>query len=161
MAFKVRKLNHRPWPVTVKLQECDAQGNVVAIEQTFLAHWRPVAEAERQSITDALEQAYPLPDGKERHDLPAALRRNADYFGQLLVGWGPEVTDEAGQPLTFSTEALTALVTGTDGLAISAALVHADNEIRYGIAPTKNSKTSPVPGETSGVGEVATSSPTT
>lgn len=161
MAFKVRKLNHRPWPVTVKLQEGDAAGNVVETAQTFVVHVRPFTEAEHADMMVALDAAWPLPEGRDRLDLKSILVRNADYFARLVVGWGPEVTDEAGLPLPYSSEALTALVTGPDGLALSAALNQAVNELRFGIAPAKNSATSPMPGEDSSAGEVATSLPTT
>jgi hypothetical protein len=161
MTFKIRKLDHRAWPVTVTFQECDAQGVVTEVEQTFVAHWKPVTEKERKAITAAVDSAHPLPEGDPRYDIDALLARNADYFARLVVGWGPEVLDETGAPKSFSATALTALITGTDGLAFSSALVRADNEIRYGLAPLKNSKPSPAPGETSGAGEGAISSPTT
>lgn len=162
MAFKVRKTEYRAWPVTVKLLESDVLGIVTETEQTFVGHFKAISEAKHQSIIEALDAAYPLPAGQERLDMPAVLRRNADYFSRLLVGWGPEVADENGAPLPFSVEALTAMITGPDGLAISAALSRAANELRFGIAPAKNSLTSPAPGEsTTGPGEVRTNSPAT
>jgi hypothetical protein len=160
MSFKIRKLDHRAWPVTVILQESDAQGVVTALEQTFVAHWKPVTEADREAITAAVDADHPIAKSDQR-DMKALLARNAAYFGHLIVGWGTDVCDDAGTPVPFSTATLTALITGKDGLAVSSALVKADNEIRFGIAPTKNSKTSLAPGETSGAGEGAISSPTT
>lgn len=162
MAFKVRKLTYRPWPVTVKLLESDAMGVVTETEQTFVGHFKALSEAKHQSIIEALDAEYPLPAGQERPDMPTVLRRNADYFSRLLAGWGPEVADEDGTPLLFSVEALSAMITGPDGLAISAALTRAANELRFGVAPAKNSLTSPAPGESSaGPGEVGTNLPPT
>lgn len=161
MAFKIRKLKHRAWPVSVTLQESDANGAVAAIEQTFVAHFKPVTEEEREAITAAADAAHPVPEGEERLSMKALLARNATYFSAMLMGWGPEVTDDAGAPIPFSAKELTALITGPDGVAFSAALVQADNEIRFGMAPAKNSRPSAAPGETSGAGEGAISSPTT
>jgi len=160
MAFKVRKSESRRWPVTVKLLESDAAGVVVENEQTFVALWRPVTEAERVEIAKALEEKF---GGADAAKLTAAdmLARNADYFGRLLVGWGDEVVDESGQPIPFSVERLTEMITGLDGLAISAALNQADLEIRLGFGARKNASTSPAPGEASGAGEAETNSPTT
>lgn len=161
MAFKVRKLNHCPWPVTVKLLESDAKGCVVGVEQTFVAHWKTTSEAERKAIAEALDEAYPIPAGRTALDNATALQRNAAYFCKLIVGWGDEVKDEAGLSIPFSTDVLAAMITGPDGMAISLGLINADSQIRYGVAPEKNSKTSPAPGESSGAGEVVTNSPTT
>lgn len=161
MTFKVRKTAYRAWPVTVLLQEGDAAGNVIEVAQRFVVHFRPFTEAEHQDIVDALEKAFPLPEGKERHGIDIALQRNAEYFFRLLAGWGAEVTDESGQPIPYSAEALADLVTGPDGLAVSAGLVRAVNELRFGVAPEKNSSPSVAPGDSSAATGGATSSPTT
>lgn len=162
MAFRIRQTSYRAWPVTVLLQECDAQGVVAETRQTFVGHFKAFAEAQHQAMIEALDARYPLPAEQDRLDLPTVLRRNADYFGQLLTGWGPEVTDDGGTPLPFTAEALTAMITGPDGLAISAALSRAVSEIRFGVAPAKNSLTSPAPGESpAGPGEVQTNQPPT
>lgn len=181
MTFKIRKLDYRAWPVTVSLQECDDNGAVTEIEQTFVAHWKPVTEADRKAIEAEVDKVHPLPkpatdvarqtisadpgeapaaDGG-RLNLEALLARNADYFARLVVGWGPEVKDDAGQPVPFDVATLKALITGPDGLAFSTALVRADNEIRYGLAPAKNFKPSPAHGDVSDAGAGATNSPTT
>jgi hypothetical protein len=161
MGFKVRKTDYRAWPVTVRLQECDAAGNVAEIEQTFVAHFKPFSEAENAQIVAEIEQRYPPRAEGEPVNLSETLKRNAMYFGRVIVGWGPEVTDDSGVPLKFSQEALAQLITGPDGLAISAALSHAVGQLRYGIAPAKNLNASPSPGEASGVSEAETSSPAT
>lgn len=166
MAFKVRKTPYRAWPVTVRLLEGDAAGNVATLEQTFVAHFKPFSEAEYAEIVAAVEQLHPAAareekDGKAPNHA-AALARNANFFGRVLVGWGSEVQDADGNPLPFSQGALADLVTGPDGLAISGALVQAIGELRYGVAPEKNLKPSPAPGESSGgQGEGQTSLPPT
>jgi hypothetical protein len=160
MALKIKRLNHRAWPVTVTLQESDDNGVVTATEQTFVAHFKPVTEEEREAITAKVNEKYPLPKDGERDDMRVVLARNAEYFSHLVVGWGDDVQNEDGTPTPFTQAALTALVTGPDGLAISQAMVRADNEIRFGVAPAKNFKTSPAHGEISGAVEVATSLPT-
>ena len=161
MSFKIRKLDHRAWPVTVTLRECDAAGAVTEVEQTFVAHFRPTTEAAREAIVAAADAAHPIPEGGTHLDMAAMLARNATYFCSMLKGWGPEVVDADGVPVPFSPEALAAEITGPNGIAFSAALVQADNEIRFGIAPAKNSKPSRAPGAASGAGEGAISSPTT
>ena len=153
MSITIRKLKHRPWPVTIKRQICDEDGTVSEVENTFVAHWKPFTEDDLQGIFDAAEQAVPAPKspGSDQADvanlkLREVLARNALIFPQLIVGWGPEVLDEDGQPLTYSTEELAALITGPDGMAISAGLNTAMSEIRWGVAPAKNSSTSPTAG---------------
>lgn len=151
--FKIRKLNHRPWPVTVTALECDeATGEVLAIEQKFIAHFKPFSESEFMKIRDAAQASVPLPEGVDVDSPPMeiTLARNAALFARIICGWGPEVTDESGQPVPYSTEALSELVTGPDGIAFSAGLSQALMEVRFGIAPAKNSKTSPMPGQMPG-----------
>lgn len=159
MTFKVRKAAFRAWPVTVKLAESDAQGNIVETEQKFVAHWQPISEKQRQQLVADLDALFPPPSDAGVQDLAKVLERNAAYFRERLCGWGPEVQDEAGNPLPFSAEALTGLVTGEDGLAISAALNLADIDLRYGLGARKNSPTSAAPGASSGAAEAETSSP--
>lgn len=57
MALKVRKSANRAWPVRVALQECDAAGVVNEVEQTFVAHFKPITEADRQALIDELDAA--------------------------------------------------------------------------------------------------------
>lgn len=135
--FVVRKINYRPWPVKVVFQEADAAGVIQSLEQTFIGHFRPFSEAEFEAVS-----AQVRGDDKPG-DLPLAelLRRNADLFGSLLSGWSG-VADVNGVPLPYSTEALRELVTGPDGLVVSAAINVALGEIRFGAAAAKNSTTS-------------------
>lgn len=156
MAFKVRKIDHRPWPVTVRFKVCDDAGKVAEVEQSFVGHFLSFSEEEHGAVVDAVKQALPGPE--DNGDIPFALvlQRNALYFEKLMCGWGPEVTDEADRPLPFSPAALKAMVTGPDGAAISDGLSRAIGELRFGMAPQGNLSTSPAPGEGSGAGEALT-----
>lgn len=147
--LKLRKLNYRPWPVGVTLQEClEATGEVVEVRQTFVAHFRPFTEDEFMLAREAALAAVPPPAGSEESSPPmqVVLRRNTVFFGALLCGWGADVLDETGAPLPYSAEALTALVTGPDGIAVSAGVNQALLELRFGMAPQKNLRPSPAPG---------------
>lgn len=162
--LKVRKLDYRPWPVTVTLQECiEATGEVKEVSNTFIAHFKPFTEQDLKAAREEAVAAHPAPAGVEEDQLPLALmlQRNATFFALLVRGWGKEVVDEAGQPIPYSAEMLASLVTGPDGIPISAGLNAAIFQIQYGLAPQKNSGTSPSPGPSAGEGEAPTSSPTT
>lgn len=163
MTFIVRKLKFRPWPVTVAQQDCAADGTVTQTESTFVGHFAPFTEEQFQALADAGDAAYPVPpkvDGepKKSRDMKDMLARNALIYAGLLVGWGAEVRDEGDQPLPFSAEALTALIVGPDGLAISTGLNKALDEIRFGMAPAKNLPTSPAPGPAPAAVEAAPAS---
>ena len=150
--FKIRKIMHRPWPVTVKQMVCDDAGQVTAVESTFVGHFSAFSEEGLLDLQERVKAAHP--DGPDSgQTIAVTLRRNAETFAALLVGWGPEVADEDGQPLPFSTFALSALVNGPDGVAVSTALHVAVNQLRFGVAPEKNAPTSPAPGPTPGAGE--------
>lgn len=164
--FRYRKIDYRPWPVTVALLLCaEATGAVEEVAKTFVAHFRPFTEEGYQAAIEAAREAVPLPAGMLEADMPLALglRRNADLFARLICGWGGEVRDEAGEAIAFSPAALAELVTGPDGMAVSAGINRALTELRLGIAPQKNSLTSPPPGPALDEvrAEAATSSPTT
>lgn len=153
MGFIVRKTAHRAWPVTVKQAVGLADGSVVESTSSFVAHFSAFSEAELEAAKAAAEAAFPLPEGSAADaipPLPLTLQRAATLYAGLLVGWGPEVTDEAGTPLAFSVDALRALVTGPDGYAVMQGIGQALGELRFGVAPAKNSPTSPVPGANSG-----------
>lgn len=167
MAFTVRKTTHRPWPVSITLLESDAAGNVQEVVNTFVGHFSPFTEDEFDAAYKAAKALYPVPDnaddaGESRTEktdestpIKIVLQRNAAIFAEVMVGWGPEVRDEQGQSIPFSTAALTALVTGPDGLAVSKGINAAINQFRFGYAPAKNALTSPVPGPTPGADEAA------
>jgi hypothetical protein len=156
MALRVRKSTIRKWPVTFTLMVGDDLGDVSPVEQSFVAHWNPISEAEHEALLKetATQFGDPMPDddsqaAKEKRaklSQSQILERNAWYYAQRICGWGPEVAGEDGLPLPFSQDALKALVTGEDGNTISAALLVADRQVRYGIAPAKNASTSPAPG---------------
>lgn len=159
MGFRVRKIAHRPWPVTVKTLEGDASGNVVEAAQTFVAHYRPFTEREFSALLAEAEKMYPTV-GDAPLTYETLLLRNAHLFGALVVGWGAEVVDEAGQPIPFSRDVLASMVTGPDGLALSAGIHASLYQLRHGIAPEKNSSASPAPGPENEAGEAPTSSST-
>lgn len=159
MAITIRKINHRPWPVTVKLQTCnEADGSVVAQEHTFIAHWKAFTEADLKTLFATAEARFPAVDAEEAvgERLADGLKKNAFVFGELLTGWS-KVQDETGCELPYSRELLTEWVCGADGLAVSGALNVSLSEVRFGVAPAKNSLPSPAPGEVpvadEGVGE--------
>lgn len=161
MSFKVRKLDYRPWPVTVSLQECNEEtGDVIELDQRFIGHFRPHTEAEIQSIRRGIFGDESSDEGKARianmHVDDYALLE-ARFFARLLCGWGAMFAEDGTTPLPYSEAALIALATRLDGPAVRRALNVATNEIRWGIAPLKNAKTSPVPGPKPDVDEVATS----
>jgi len=164
MAFTVRKLAYRPWPVTVALFEADDAGNVSEVKNTFVAHFKPFTEDEFEALRQAANAAHPAapdslaPDPDENTPMPIVLRRNADLFCGVIVGWGPEVRDEHGVPLPFSPAALSALVTGPDGAAVSVGIHKAIVQIRFGAAPEKNVETSPAPGPIPSAGGAAPTS---
>ena len=179
MSFVVRKTKHRAWPVTVKQPMCDEAGVVTETEATFVAHFAPFTEAEIEAAIETAAKDHPVPgeliageqvseDGStkplpEVKNIPmsVSLIRNAAVFRRVVVGWGPEVKDETGVSLPFSADALTALVTGPDGIAVSGAFNRALFELRYGVARQKNLSASPAPGGNSVPAEAATSLPAT
>lgn len=185
MAYTVRKLPHRPWPVTVTLQRGADDGTVAQESFTFVGHWKVCSEKERKALLTEMIEVF---EAKERaaqvvpeaalQEIAAAvdarsvalqradealgerartLEANAWYFARRLVGW-KLVLDEAGAPIPFSVEMLTELITGEDGFAFSSGLIEADQALRLGTAPEKNSATSPAPGP---AGEVASPTPST
>lgn len=145
----VRKLPHRPWPVTVTLMNCSESGEVTELRQTFVAHFAVLSEEE---ITAASDSVYKTGDGSvtEPAEKPLfeVLKKNAEFFCKMLVGWGSEVVDESLKPIPFSAKALTAMVTGPDGVAVSTGINRAIFEFRHGLKPelAKNSLASLVDG---------------
>lgn len=160
MTFKVRKAAVRKWPVTVTFLDGDDAGNVTEQRFTFVAHFKPLTEKQYKEVDAKVEAEFPLPKplppaeegSMEVREAPAPpgndyrQARHAFFFSLLLCGWGNEVTDEAGLPIPFSTEALTEIITGPDSDPIVMGLFIAYGQFRRGEAPAKNSPTSPVPG---------------
>jgi hypothetical protein len=176
MTYTVRQSNARKWPVHVKCLVGNDAGDVAEITRTFVAHFAPLSEKQYKAIHADADLRFPLGTPKKaiptpvddvrtlgepfeacsadadghasdgRPDTDYLLARNAYIFGRVMIGWGPEVCDEDGQPIAFSVQALEEMVTGPDGLAVSAALNEALLQIRFGIAPQKNLSTSPASG---------------
>lgn len=152
--FQVQKLSYRPWPVVVSQWVCDeSSGEVAELKSTFVARFKVMSEEEIAAAHDAVfkvsaDESADVPAQAAAEPLAVALRKNAAFFGDVLVGWGPEVVGGDRQPLPYSREALVALVTGPDGLAVSSGLNHALTQLRYGLRPelAKNSPASPVDG---------------
>ncbi len=158
--FKIRKINHRPWPVTIALKTCDDDGEFSESQQVFIAHFRAFREADLIEHVKAAEAAHPTPDGGDELPVALLLRRNAHLFCALIEGWR-DIGDDEGAAIPYTPDALTALVTGPDGLAVSTGLNQAVAEIRFGIAPKKIAPTSPAPGPTPTGAAVAVAAPTT
>lgn len=162
--LKIRKLNYRPWPVTVTLVECDeTTGEVTEVKHTFVGHFRPFDEAE---LLAHRRECFGDEDGDENKKRLGGLSvveynaLEAQFFARLMCGWGG-VADEDEASLPYSEQALAALVCGRDGAAVRRALNVAVNELRFGLAPRKNAVPSPAPGPQPGEGAQATSSTTT
>ena len=155
MTFKIRKLQYRRWPVTIKLAECDAAGQVVEAEQQFIGHFNAFTEADivkaRTEVFGAIsdEDLAKNSQGRPLHEQGAL---DAEFYGHLMCGW-EQLVDEAGDAFQFSREALKAICTGPDGMAFRRGIGQAIVEIRFGIAPAKNAVTSPAPGPASGPSE--------
>lgn len=158
MAFKIRKLDYRPWPVSVKFRECsESTGEVSDTPQVFIGHFRPFSEAdikrERLEIFgDEFADGYKA----SLASMPSSeyAEREAKFFAALMCGWA-EVRDETGADIPFSAAALRDLATGPDGAVFRRGLNDAVVEIRFGLAPAKNSSASPAPGRSPAVGEAA------
>lgn len=165
MAFKVRKLDHRPWPVTVKQRECQPDGSVTEFAQTFIAHWKPFTEdylAARRVEIFGSGSDEELASKAAARDVREEARLQGRFYAGLLAGWS-EMQDEAGNPLPFSEDQVIDLCTGPDGPDFRLAFGNALLEIRFGIAPTwqggaeKNASTSPAPGPAAGASGAPTS----
>lgn len=173
MALIARKTKHRTWPVTVRQQACAEDGVVTEEGMTFIGYFKPFSEAQFAELLAEADKKFPLPgtvtegaqaDGDavadepdqvvKKLDFPDMLKRNAWLFPQLMCGWS-RVQDEEGQDIPYTEAALQELLTGPDGMAISAALNEAVAEIRFGLAPRKNLKASPAPGLLPAAGEAA------
>lgn len=171
MAFVARKTAHRSWPVTFILKEYDAESKEVRDQSvTVIFLWKLFNERMFDQLMGDVNKRFPLPvqqpEGEAQKAQPKeptiaeALDRNAALFEQLIGGW-LDVIDDDGNALPFSAEELKALITGPDGLAITAGLSEALGQIRFGNAPRKNSEPSPAPGQEQGAREAAPTSSTT
>lgn len=107
------------WPVTVKLPTDGGE----YVEWSFTASFKRLAEDDYLAL---------LERHKADDDTFAAQQRaNAGIFGELLTGWADVVAPDQ-TPITFSEGLLRTMLTGADGMHISAGLYQAYNEIRLG-----------------------------
>jgi hypothetical protein len=155
MAFKIRNLQYRRWPVTIKLAECDAAGQVVETEQQFIGHFSAFTEADIvKARTEVFGEVSDEAMAKSAQERPLGEQGalDAEFYGRLMCGW-EQLTDETGAELPFSRETLKTICTGPDGMAVRRGIGQAIVEIRFGVAPAKNAVTSPAPGPAAGPGE--------
>jgi hypothetical protein len=176
MTYTVRKLNHRPWPVIVRVNVCLDGGEVVPQESKIVGHFLPITEKERVVLLKDLRAKFDPPPATEGLGLDTdtqgdaalhvalhaalasnaaedpvetgrmrGLAMNAWYFERRVCGWSG-VQDEVGTPVPYSADLLRDLITGEDGGAWSDGLIAADQQLRLGTAPEKNSETSPASG---------------
>ena len=114
-----------PWPVIVKIP------NGGTFDETrFTGIFKVLSEAEFEAWGATPD--IPVEELSKRK-LSQVLADNAEKFAQVLIGWGPEVIDAAGEPVPFSAEVLKAQVRGRHGLALSAGINTALHQIRFGI----------------------------
>lgn len=151
-----RKLDYRPWPVTVAVHVCDeATGQVAEVEHRFIGHFIPFAEADLLALRLSIFGDEAEAGNKQRlADMPVAdyERLEARFLGGLLRGWS-QVADEHGAAVPYSAETLRELCTGHDGATFRRGFNRAVSEIRFGVAPAKNVETSPSPGPVPASGE--------
>lgn len=157
MAITIRKLNYRPWPVTVRLPVCDeATGDTRHVEQTFILHFRPFLESEFAQLIEEADLAYPQPADGKPLSMSALLDRDARVFTRVVCGWNA-VMDEAGVPVPYSETGFAAWLTGPDGWVVNRGVSAAINELRLG-GTAKNAVTSLAPGPAPAAGEASTDS---
>ena len=139
--YAARKINHRPWPVKVILQDFDGKA-IVESEHVFVGYFKAFSEDDFAQVLKQVDgNGGDVAERLKSMSLAESLERNARIFEQLMVGWA-EVMGGDGNPLPFSTGALRDEVTGPHGLAVSAAINVALAELRFGAASAKNSQTS-------------------
>jgi len=120
------------WPVIVQVP---AEGGFE--EWRFTGVFKVLPEEDFEAWDDAPEGAEDdASEGAKVADrkLSAVLADNARKFAGVLVGWD-EVTDPAGRPVTFTTALLQEQVCGPRGLALSAGINKALQQIRFGFSP--------------------------
>lgn len=113
------------WPVVVKIP------NGGTFDETrFTGVFKVLSEEEFEAWGAAPD--VPAEELSNRK-LSQVLADNAEKFAQVLIGWGPEVMDSAGNSVPFTPELLKAQVRGKHGLALSSGLNAALHQIRFGI----------------------------
>lgn len=160
MAFKVRKIAFRRWPVAVTTHELDENDQPVEIVQHFIGHFLPFNEddflaARREVWGDVDDKA--LQEKINGSRLVDVARADAARFARLMCGWD-KVSDVDGNPIPYSEQVLIEMCTGPEGPAFRAGINLAILELRMGMGPAKNVETSPVPGPRTSAGEAAPTS---
>lgn len=117
------------WPVIVQIP---AEGGFE--EWRFIGIFKVLPEEDFEAWDDAPEDAEDDAPKVADRKLSAVLADNARKFAGVLVGWD-EVTDPAGRPVTFTTALLQEQVCGPRGLALSAGINKALQQIRFGLSP--------------------------
>lgn len=159
MTYTVRKLDYRPWPVSVGILVCDDNGETTEVRQTFIAHFKPFTEEQVKAIREEIFGVGTDEELAARAEARCVADQGAleaQFLTRLVCGWS-KLIDENDTPLTFSEAALIALATGMDGVPFRRGFNDAIVQIRFGIAPAKNVVTSPAPGPAPAADEVATS----
>lgn len=148
MAFKVRKLPYRPWPVMPTLRECREDGSIVETTHSFVAHFRPFTEQEFGALRTEVFGAgsdEEITARSRTRTISEQAELEIQFFSGLIVGWAG-VTGEDGQPIPFCVVSLCELLRGADGPEIRRALGNSLLELRLGLAPLKTASSSPAPG---------------
>lgn len=109
------------WPVTVRIP---VEGGFE--EWRFTGIFKVLPEEAFEAWDDVPEDA-----GRK---LSEVLADNARKFAGVLVGWDG-VTDPEGRPVTFTAGLLQEQVCGPRGLALSAGINKALQQIRFGLSP--------------------------
>lgn len=129
------------WPVTVRIpveggfEEWRFTGIFKVLPEEDFEAWDDLPEGadRRLSEVPADNAQSDVPKGTDRK-LSEVLADNARKFAGVLVGWD-EVTDPAGRPVTFTAALLEEQVCGPRGLALSAGINKALQQIRFGLSP--------------------------
>lgn len=115
------------WPVNVRLP---TDGGEFALFR-FSATFRVLSETALDALLGRAKDDATEPDIETGAPLAEVLARNADKFAQVVVGWAG-VKRSDGTTVAFTEAALRAQITGPRGVALSAGLWLALNEVRYG-----------------------------
>lgn len=149
MQFIVPEISNRPWPVTVEMQQCNAEtGEVSEVQQKFVAFFGDWDTKRLDELRAEGREKFPLPEGANEDNPPLSvlLARNAWLLPQLIDGWGPEVKNTQGSPVPYDKALLATMLRSRDGLPLSIGLWAAVQQINVGLPAIKNAVTSPAPG---------------
>lgn len=103
MAFVIAQKASYPWTVNVHTADPQKPGRWKT--QTFIGHFKKLADAEfRERLEALLDKEL---DGNERY------ARENEFLSEFLLGW-EGVTDEEGAPIPFTPEHRDALLNITE-----------------------------------------------